>query len=102
MDALKSILSPLAGASAGGIQDTLVRGLVYCSPFTSILTPHVQKLVVIGGTMETARRASVSAWNGFVDCTWCPVFFLTHTDCLVTQHSTSLPISLRMISRMNG
>lgn len=27
-----------------------------------------QKLVVIGGTMETARRASVSAWNGFVDC----------------------------------
>ncbi|KAL1660888.1 BCS1 N terminal-domain-containing protein, partial [Schizophyllum commune] len=30
------------------------------------------KLVVIGGTVETARRASVSAWNGFVDS-----FFLT-------------------------
>lgn len=27
-----------------------------------------QKLVVIGGTVETARRASISAWNGFVDC----------------------------------
>jgi len=27
-----------------------------------------QKLVVIGGTVETARRASMSAWNGFVDC----------------------------------
>ncbi|KAI6023800.1 P-loop containing nucleoside triphosphate hydrolase protein [Pisolithus microcarpus] len=30
------------------------------------------KLVVIGGTVETARRMSVSAWNGFVDS-----FFLT-------------------------
>lgn len=28
----------------------------------------LQKLVVIGGTVETARRASMSAWNGFVDC----------------------------------
>ncbi|KAF4611160.1 hypothetical protein D9613_007271 [Agrocybe pediades] len=52
MDAIKSMLSPL-GMSTGAIQDTL-------------------KLVVIGGTVETARRASVSAWNGFVDS-----FFLT-------------------------
>lgn len=52
MDSLKSFLSPLAVGS-GAIQDTL-------------------KLVVIGGTVETARRASVSAWNGFVDS-----FFLT-------------------------
>ncbi|KIM39619.1 hypothetical protein M413DRAFT_447096 [Hebeloma cylindrosporum] len=52
MDSLKSFLSPL-GMSTGAIQDTL-------------------KLVVIGGTVETARRASVSAWNGFVDS-----FFLT-------------------------
>ncbi|KAF5379431.1 hypothetical protein D9615_006519 [Tricholomella constricta] len=52
MDALKNILSPL-GMNTGAIQDTL-------------------KLVVIGGTVETARRASVSAWNGFVDS-----FFLT-------------------------
>ncbi|KAF8184488.1 P-loop containing nucleoside triphosphate hydrolase protein [Pholiota molesta] len=52
MDAIKNMLSPL-GMSTGAIQDTL-------------------KLVVIGGTVETARRASVSAWNGFVDS-----FFLT-------------------------
>ncbi|KAG6828504.1 hypothetical protein H0H92_007780 [Tricholoma furcatifolium] len=51
MDALKNMLSPLV--NTGAIQDTL-------------------KLVVIGGTVETARRASVSAWNGFVDS-----FFLT-------------------------
>ncbi|KIY62183.1 P-loop containing nucleoside triphosphate hydrolase protein [Cylindrobasidium torrendii FP15055 ss-10] len=52
MDALKTFLSPL-GMNTGAIQDTL-------------------KLVVIGGTVETARRASASAWNGFVDS-----FFLT-------------------------
>lgn len=52
MDVLKSMLSPL-GKSTNAVQDTL-------------------KLVVIGGTVETARRMSVSAWNGFVDS-----FFLT-------------------------
>ncbi|KAJ7281991.1 hypothetical protein C8J57DRAFT_1448584 [Mycena rebaudengoi] len=52
MNVLSNMLSPL-GMSSGAIQDTL-------------------KLVVIGGTVETARRASVSAWNGFVDS-----FFLT-------------------------
>ncbi|KAF7770299.1 hypothetical protein Agabi119p4_6273 [Agaricus bisporus var. burnettii] len=52
MDSLKSFLSPLS-MGTGAIQDTL-------------------KLVVIGGTVETARRASMSAWNGFVDS-----FFLT-------------------------
>jgi chaperone BCS1 len=52
METIKNILSPL-GMNTGAIQDTL-------------------KLVVIGGTVETARRASVSAWNGFVDS-----FFLT-------------------------
>ncbi|KAJ3558700.1 hypothetical protein NM688_g759 [Phlebia brevispora] len=52
MNTLKNLLSPLATHS-NPIQDTL-------------------KLVVIGGTVETARRASVSAWNGFVDS-----FFLT-------------------------
>ncbi|KAF7309476.1 p-loop containing nucleoside triphosphate hydrolase protein [Mycena indigotica] len=52
MNVLTSMLSPL-GMGSGTVQDTL-------------------KLVVIGGTMETARRASVSAWNGFVDS-----FFLT-------------------------
>ncbi|KAJ6581131.1 P-loop containing nucleoside triphosphate hydrolase protein [Mycena capillaripes] len=38
---------------------------------SNMLSP-LGKLVVIGGTVETARRASVSAWNGFVDS-----FFLT-------------------------
>ncbi|KAJ3934134.1 MAG: P-loop containing nucleoside triphosphate hydrolase protein [Lentinula lateritia] len=52
MNSLKNVLSPLS-MNAGAIQDTL-------------------KLVVIGGTVETARRASMSAWNGFVDS-----FFLT-------------------------
>ncbi|KAF8240218.1 P-loop containing nucleoside triphosphate hydrolase protein [Tricholoma matsutake] len=50
MDALKTILSPLA-MNTGALQDTLA---------------------IIGGTVETARRASMSAWNGFVDS-----FFLT-------------------------
>ncbi|KAF8721817.1 hypothetical protein AX14_010168 [Amanita brunnescens Koide BX004] len=52
MDTLKSFLNPFASGT-NAIQDTL-------------------KLVVLGGTVETARRASVSAWNGFVDS-----FFLT-------------------------
>ncbi|KAF8555862.1 P-loop containing nucleoside triphosphate hydrolase protein [Imleria badia] len=52
MQALKNVLSPL-GMNTNAIQDTL-------------------RLVVIGGTVETARRASLSAWNGFVDS-----FFLT-------------------------
>ncbi|KAG6889760.1 hypothetical protein C0995_014687 [Termitomyces sp. Mi166 len=47
MDTIKNILSPLA-MNTGAIQDTL-------------------KLVVIGGTVETARRVSVSAWNGFIE-----------------------------------
>ncbi|KAG1833308.1 polyubiquitin-C-like protein [Suillus subalutaceus] len=53
MDALKSMLSPLGVGSANTIQDTL-------------------KLVVIGGTVETARRASAGAWHTFLDS-----FFLT-------------------------
>ncbi|KAK1226332.1 hypothetical protein PQX77_010696 [Marasmius sp. AFHP31] len=52
MEAMKSMLSPLV-SNTNALQDTL-------------------KLVVIGGTVETARRASVSAWNGFIDS-----FFLT-------------------------
>ncbi|KAI5120959.1 hypothetical protein M0805_001663 [Coniferiporia weirii] len=52
MDLIKSVLSPL-GMNTSSIQDTL-------------------KWVVIGGTVETARRVSKTAWNGFVDS-----FFLT-------------------------
>lgn len=68
MEALKSMLSPF-GMNTGGIQDTLV--CVYCNhfPVSLVETTPFQKLVVIGGTVETARRASMSAWNGFVDCT---------------------------------
>ncbi|PVF93918.1 P-loop containing nucleoside triphosphate hydrolase protein [Serendipita vermifera] len=47
MEAISKLLSPLSmGTSA--VQDTV-------------------KLVVIGGTVETARRISSSAWSGFVD-----------------------------------
>ncbi|KAF8336233.1 P-loop containing nucleoside triphosphate hydrolase protein [Amanita rubescens] len=52
MDALKSFLTPF-GSGTNALQDTM-------------------KLVVLGGTVETARRMSVSAWTGFVDS-----FFLT-------------------------
>lgn len=68
MDAIKSLLSPLT-MGTGAIQDTLVSSYptnVYLS--SSHHYPSPQKLVVIGGTVETARRASMSAWNGFVDC----------------------------------
>ncbi|KAL5536657.1 hypothetical protein ACEPAF_480 [Sanghuangporus sanghuang] len=52
MDLLKTVLSPL-GMGTNNLQDTL-------------------RWVVIGGTVETARRVSKSAWNGFIDS-----FFLT-------------------------
>ncbi|KAG9010680.1 hypothetical protein FRB94_010157 [Tulasnella sp. JGI-2019a] len=51
MDLIKGLVSPILNAS--GMGDTM-------------------KLVVIGGTVETARRASMSAWHSFVDS-----FFLT-------------------------
>lgn len=46
MDALKSLVTPLLGSSA-------VDGM---------------KLVVLGGTVETARRVSSAAWGHFVNC----------------------------------
>ncbi|KAH9832493.1 P-loop containing nucleoside triphosphate hydrolase protein [Rhodofomes roseus] len=52
METFKNLLSPF-GAPSNPLSDTL-------------------KLVVVGGTIETARRVSVSAWNGFIDS-----FFLT-------------------------
>lgn len=54
MQAVSNLLAPF-GVNQNAISDTL-------------------KLVVLGGTVETARRASMSAWNGFVDS-----FFLTAT-----------------------
>ncbi|KAG9042894.1 hypothetical protein FS837_010278, partial [Tulasnella sp. UAMH 9824] len=51
MDMFKSIVAPLVGQAS--LTDTM-------------------KLVILGGTVETARRVSASAWNSFVDS-----FFLT-------------------------
>ena len=68
MDTLKNMLSPLA-MNTGALQDTLASFPVpvfHGISWLNTLLP--QKLVVIGGTVETARRASMSAWNGFVEC----------------------------------
>ncbi|KAK2461070.1 hypothetical protein APHAL10511_006917 [Amanita phalloides] len=54
MDALKSLIQPLVG---GAGTSSVVDGM---------------KLVVLGGTVETARRVSSSAWSHFVNS-----FFLT-------------------------
>jgi chaperone BCS1 len=56
MDALKSLVQPLVGGGMGG-SSGVVDGM---------------KLVVLGGTVETARRVSSSAWSHFVNS-----FFLT-------------------------
>lgn len=54
MDTVKSLLSPLSGSLASsGMLDGA-------------------KLIILGGTVETARRVSSSAWNSFVNS-----FFLT-------------------------
>ncbi|KDR66353.1 hypothetical protein GALMADRAFT_1157881 [Galerina marginata CBS 339.88] len=54
MDALKSLVQPLVGGHGGS---SVIDGM---------------KLVVLGGTVETARRVSSSAWSHFVNS-----FFLT-------------------------
>ncbi|KXN87703.1 putative mitochondrial chaperone BCS1-B [Leucoagaricus sp. SymC.cos] len=54
MDALKSLIQPIVGGVGGS---SVVDGM---------------KLVVLGGTVETARRVSSSAWSHFVNS-----FFLT-------------------------
>ncbi|CUA66682.1 putative mitochondrial chaperone BCS1-B [Rhizoctonia solani] len=51
--AVSSLVSPFVGGSSGGVVDGM-------------------KLVVLGGTVETARRVSSSAWNSFVNS-----FYLT-------------------------
>ena len=70
MEAVKGFLTPL-GLNTNSIQDTLVC-LFRSFPVlkVKVLSYVSQKLVVIGGTVETARRASISAWNGFVDCSY--------------------------------
>ncbi|KAL4073818.1 hypothetical protein V8B97DRAFT_1936586 [Scleroderma yunnanense] len=54
MDVLKSLVQPLVGGAGGS---SVIDGM---------------KLVVLGGTVETARRVSSSAWSHFVNS-----FFLT-------------------------
>ncbi|KAF9653209.1 P-loop containing nucleoside triphosphate hydrolase protein [Thelephora ganbajun] len=54
MDALKSLVQPLVGGGGGS---SMVDGV---------------KLVVLGGTVETARRMASSGWNHFINS-----FFLT-------------------------
>lgn len=54
MDTFKSLVQPLVGGAAGS---SVIDGM---------------KLVVLGGTVETARRVSSSAWSHFVNS-----FFLT-------------------------
>lgn len=67
MDAIKGFLGPLH-LNTSTILDTLVR--VFRSSPGKGLSYFSQKLVAIGGTVETARRTSALAWSGFVDCSY--------------------------------
>ena len=108
MQAIKSLLSPLTGNS-NPIQDTLV-SYSYSPPFARAETRvarRLQKLVVIGGTVETARRASVSAWNGFIDCELPPWDPDRTPDSVIyiyrrRQPSSSPHISVKKTTRMIG
>jgi len=48
MDVFKSLVQPIVGGGGGGGGSSVVDGM---------------KLVVLGGTLETARRVSSSAWS---------------------------------------
>ncbi|KAJ7752343.1 P-loop containing nucleoside triphosphate hydrolase protein [Mycena metata] len=63
MDALRSLVQPLVNGSS------VVDGM---------------KLVVLGGTVETARRVSSSAWNHFVNCEYCPPNLLPYPSLFPT------------------
>jgi len=64
-------LAPL-GLNAGSIQNTLVCIFsLYFAPGNN-LNRISQKLVVIGGIVETGQRALIYAWSGFVDCLYLP------------------------------
>ncbi|KAH9971839.1 P-loop containing nucleoside triphosphate hydrolase protein [Lactifluus volemus] len=66
MEAIKDFLR----LNTSSIQDALVCNTLL--PASVVGVKLSQKLVVIGGTVDTARRASISVWNGFVDS-----FYLT-------------------------
>ena len=42
--------------------------LAFTPPQGNNLIRISQKLIVIGGMVETARRALISAWSGLLDC----------------------------------
>jgi chaperone BCS1 len=74
MEAIKGILAPLA-SNTKSIQDTLVC-ILGSSAMDDDLS-QAQKLLVVGGAVEMARRASISAWDGFVDCS----YFISEGHC---------------------
>lgn len=108
MDALKSLVQPLVGGAGGS---SVIDGM---------------KLVVLGGTVETARRVSSSAWYVPIlshaptpptDPHWLSKGLTlltvrsapsTASDCAYgqifyyLQHSSSLLISLRRTTHMTG
>ena len=67
MEVVKGLLRSL-GLNTSSIQDTFVCIFGIYFALCSSLNRTSQKLVVIGGIVETARRALMSAWSGFVDC----------------------------------
>ena len=67
MQAVKGSLSPLA-LNASSIQDTFVCIFGFYFASGNNLNPIYQKPIVVGGIVERARTALISAWSGFVDC----------------------------------
>jgi len=65
MEVVKDFLAPLT-LNTKSMQDTLV--CIFGSSATGDDLSQAQKLLVAGGTVEMARRASISVWDGFVDC----------------------------------
>jgi hypothetical protein len=72
MDAIKSLVQPLVMGTGGS--SGVIDGM---------------RLVVLGGTVETARRVSSSAWNHFVNCesllhTFLPFSGFSFVSCWVS------------------
>lgn len=67
MEAIKGFLAPLA-SNTKSIQDTLVCIFGFFAMGDDL--SQAQKLLVVGGAVEMARRASISAWDGFLDCSY--------------------------------
>ncbi|CCA75749.1 related to BCS1 protein precursor [Serendipita indica DSM 11827] len=61
MELLKGVFNTGLGMGTGAVSDTV-------------------KLVVIGGTVETARRVARSSWNSFLDCESDPAFAVYSSD----------------------